>query len=163
MLEDALRAAGASSARSFQTNGTVLIEVGDTSPREVVNRAAPRLLTVSGYDDAVFVRPVDQLAAILDREAVLLKKAGESGAPPTSPSSSAIPTTGHASRLRRCSRVVSISLRKLLARVPVCDVNVHTDGFPFGRRTEPCPTDLRLSASAALPGSWTRCVRRTVI
>jgi hypothetical protein len=29
------------------------------------------------------------------------------------------------------SRVVSISLRKLLARVAVCDVNVHTDGFPF--------------------------------
>ena len=29
-------------------------------------------------------------------------------------------------------------------------------GFPFDRRTEPCPTDLRLSASAALPGSWTR-------
>ena len=38
---------------------------------------------------------------------------------------------GHASRLRRCSRVVSISLRRLLARIPVCDVNVHTDGFPF--------------------------------
>ncbi|WP_424532921.1 DUF1697 domain-containing protein [Sphaerisporangium viridialbum] len=67
MLEDTLRAAGASSARSFQTNGTVLIEVGDTSPREVVNRAGPLLLTVSGYDDAVFVRPVDQLAAILER------------------------------------------------------------------------------------------------
>ncbi len=67
MLEDTLRAAGASWARSFQTNGTVLIEVGDTSPREVVNRAGPLLLTVSGYDDAVFVRPVDQLAAILER------------------------------------------------------------------------------------------------
>ncbi|MFI7470124.1 DUF1697 domain-containing protein [Nonomuraea sp. NPDC049646] len=68
VLEDALRTAGASSARSFQTNGTVLIEIGDTSPREVVNRAAPRLLAVSGYDDAVFVRPVDQLAAILERD-----------------------------------------------------------------------------------------------
>jgi hypothetical protein len=44
---------------------------------------------------------------------------------------SAIPSTGRASRLRRCSRVVSISLRKLLARMPVCDVNVLTDGFPF--------------------------------
>lgn len=62
---------------------------------------------------------------------MLLKEAGEPGASQTSASSSAIPSTGHASRLRRCSRVVSISLRKLLARVPVCDVNVHTDGFPF--------------------------------
>ena len=53
------------------------------------------------------------------------------GAPQTSASSSAIPGAGHASRLRRCSRVVAISLLKLLARVPVCDVNVHTDGFPF--------------------------------
>ena len=29
------------------------------------------------------------------------------------------------------------------------------------RRTELCRTDLRLCASAALPGSWTRCARRT--
>jgi hypothetical protein len=35
-------------------------------------------------------------------------------------------------RLRRCRRVVSISLRKLLARKPACDVYAHTDGFPFG-------------------------------
>jgi hypothetical protein len=28
--------------------------------------------------------------------------------------------------------------------------------FRSTRRTEPCPTDLRLSASAALPASWTR-------
>ncbi|MFD1931181.1 MULTISPECIES: DUF1697 domain-containing protein [Nonomuraea] len=68
MLESALRQAGASSARSFQTNGTVLIEAGDAAPREVVHRAAPRLLTVSGYDDAACVRPIDQLAAILDRD-----------------------------------------------------------------------------------------------
>jgi hypothetical protein len=59
---------------------------------------------------------------------VLLKGAGEPGAPQTSPSSSAISSAGRASRLRRCNRVVSISLRKLLARVPACDVNVHTDG-----------------------------------
>lgn len=64
-------------------------------------------------------------------QAVLLKEAGEPGAPQTSASSSVIPSTGHASRLRRCSRVVSISLRKLLARVRVCDVYAHTDGFPF--------------------------------
>ncbi|MFF2203545.1 hypothetical protein [Streptomyces sp. NPDC058145] len=59
------------------------------------------------------------------------KEAGEPGAPQTSTSSSVIPSTGHASRLRRCSRVVSISLRKLLARMPVCDGYAHTDGFPF--------------------------------
>lgn len=41
------------------------------------------------------------------------------------------PSTGRASRLRRCSRVVSISLRRLLARMPVCDVCARTDGFPF--------------------------------
>ena len=62
---------------------------------------------------------------------MLLKEAGESGAPQTSASSSVIPSTGHASRLRRCSRVVSISLRKLLARMPVCDGYEHNDGFPF--------------------------------
>jgi hypothetical protein len=27
--------------------------------------------------------------------------------------------------------VVSISLRKLLARMPVCDGYAHNDGFPF--------------------------------
>ncbi len=68
ILEDALLEAGASSARSFQTNGTVVIETGDAAPAEVVRRAAPRLLTVSGYADAAFVRPLDRLAAILDRD-----------------------------------------------------------------------------------------------
>ncbi|GAA3681940.1 hypothetical protein GCM10022224_052830 [Nonomuraea antimicrobica] len=66
-LEGALREAGAVSARSFQTNGTVLIEVGDAAPGEVVGRAAARLRTAGGYDDAAFVRPLDRLAAILDR------------------------------------------------------------------------------------------------
>lgn len=95
--------------------------------------------------------------------AVFLKEAGEYRCTRTSPSSSAILSAGRACRLRRCSRVVSIWLRKLLAGVPVCDVNVHTDGFPLDRRIEPCLTGLRLSASAALAGSWTKCVRRTVI
>ena len=54
-----------------------------------------------------------------------------SRAPQTSASSSAIPNAVHAPRLRRCSRVVSISLRKLLARMPVCDVYAHNGGFPF--------------------------------
>ena len=77
-------------------------------------------------------------------------------APQTPASSSLIPSAGHAYRLRRCSRVVSISLRKLLARVPVCDVYAHIEDSRSTRRTQPCPTDLRLSASAALSGSWTR-------
>ncbi|GII94145.1 DUF1697 domain-containing protein [Sinosporangium siamense] len=67
MLEDTLREAGASSARSFQTNGTVLIEA-DAEPHEVVLRAAPRLLSLCGYNDAAFVRPLGQLTAILDRD-----------------------------------------------------------------------------------------------
>lgn len=62
---------------------------------------------------------------------MLLKEAGEPGAPQTSASRSAIPSTGHASRLRRCSRVVYISLRKLLARVPSVMSTLHTDGYPF--------------------------------
>ncbi|MEU6036815.1 DUF1697 domain-containing protein [Actinomadura sp. NPDC047616] len=66
-LEDALREAGASFVRSFQTNGTVLVKVGDEDPREVVDRAAPRLTAVSGYKDAAIVRPVDHLETILDR------------------------------------------------------------------------------------------------
>ncbi|GAA2348341.1 hypothetical protein GCM10010431_85050 [Streptomyces kunmingensis] len=82
------------------------------------------------------------------------------GAHPQIPSSSsAVPCTGYDFRLRRCSRVVPVSLYGLLARVPVCEGSVQTDGIPFDRRTEWCPTGLRSSASAALPGSWTRCVR----
>lgn len=69
---------------------------------------------------------------------MLLEEAGEPGAPQTSASSSVIPSTGHASRLRRCSRVVSISLRKMLARMPVCDVHAHTDVYAH---TDGCPFD----------------------
>jgi uncharacterized protein (DUF1697 family) len=68
VLEGALREAGASFARSFQTNGTVLLEVGDADAHEVVDRAASQLMTVSGYKDAAFVRAVDELAAILRRD-----------------------------------------------------------------------------------------------
>ena len=47
------------------------------------------------------------------------------------PSSSTIPSTGQASRPRQRRRLVPFSHGQLLARVPVCDVTVHTDGFPF--------------------------------
>ena len=53
------------------------------------------------------------------------------GAPQTSASSCVIASTSHAPRLRRCSRVVSISLRNLLASLPVCDVYAHAAGFLF--------------------------------
>jgi len=58
----------------------------------------------------------------------LLKEAGEPGAPPTSPSSSAILS---ADTPPACdgAGAWSPSLRKLLARVPVCGANAHTDGF----------------------------------
>lgn len=56
--EGVLKDAGALSVRSFQTNGTVLVDVGDADARAGVGRAAPRLTTVSGYDDAAFMRPL---------------------------------------------------------------------------------------------------------
>lgn len=66
-LEGALRDAGARVARSFQTNGTVVLEVGAQDPQVVVARAAPVLERSAGYVDAVFVRPLAQLSAILAR------------------------------------------------------------------------------------------------
>ncbi|WP_125776483.1 DUF1697 domain-containing protein [Antribacter gilvus] len=59
-LEAALVSAGARSARSFQSNGTVLLDADD--PGGVVEAAAPFLMAASGYDDAAFVRSLDELA-----------------------------------------------------------------------------------------------------
>ena len=66
-LEAALRGAGARLARSFQTNGTVTIEVGAHDPRAVLDRAGPALAQGFGYTDAAFVRPAAQLSQILAR------------------------------------------------------------------------------------------------
>ena len=66
-LEAALRGAGARLARSFQTNGTVAVEVGGQDPRAVLDRAGPALAEGFGYTDAVFVRPAAQLSQILAR------------------------------------------------------------------------------------------------
>ena len=66
-LEAALSGAGARLARSFQTNGTVVLDVGAQDPRAVLARAAPVLKGSAGYADAVFVRPLTQLAQILPR------------------------------------------------------------------------------------------------
>ena len=66
-LEEALSGAGARLARSFQTNGTVVLDVGGQDPRAVLARAAPVLEDLAGYGDAAFVRPLTQLAGILAR------------------------------------------------------------------------------------------------
>ncbi|GAA5176077.1 hypothetical protein GCM10023321_83570 [Pseudonocardia eucalypti] len=66
VLERVLEEAGAESARSFQTNGTVLVEAAD--PRAVADRAAAGLQAACGYREVAFVRPFQQLVAILDRE-----------------------------------------------------------------------------------------------
>lgn len=63
-LELALREAGAADVKSFQTNGTVLMKAPD--PRRVVDQAIPSLARTSGYRDAVIVRPLADLQAVLD-------------------------------------------------------------------------------------------------
>ncbi|ALJ21454.1 DUF1697 domain-containing protein [Microbacterium sp. No. 7] len=62
-LEGALRDAGADGVRSFQTNGTVLIVASD--PLAVVRAAADGLAAACGYGDAVQVRTVAGLEALL--------------------------------------------------------------------------------------------------
>lgn len=57
------------------------------------------------------------------------KNGGPSG--PQASASSNLPRTVHDSHLRRCSRVVDISLRNLSARMPVGEVCAHAGGFPF--------------------------------
>lgn len=68
VLEGALLDAGAATARSFQTNGTVVVTVDGEPPAEVVVRAAPALAEAVGYQDAAFVRPFDELVGVLTRE-----------------------------------------------------------------------------------------------
>ena len=53
-LETALLDAGAKRVRSFQTNGTVLIEANN--PADVVAKAERGIRDASGYEDAAFVR-----------------------------------------------------------------------------------------------------------
>jgi hypothetical protein len=60
-LEQALLDAGASAARSFQTNGTVLLTADD--PQRSVMGAAHSLRAGWGYDDAAFVVPLAALQA----------------------------------------------------------------------------------------------------
>lgn len=64
-LEEALVGAGALRVKSFQTNGTVLVEAEDTGA--VVRAAAEAVREQSGYADAALIRPfallVDTLSA----------------------------------------------------------------------------------------------------
>lgn len=62
-LETALIGAGARRARSFQTNGTVLVETD--RPRQVVTRAAQTLYEAAAYRDTAFVRPLDLLSELV--------------------------------------------------------------------------------------------------
>lgn len=62
-LEGALERAGALRVKSFQTNGTVLLEAED--PEGVVTVAASELAAVAGYDDAAFVRSLADLEELL--------------------------------------------------------------------------------------------------
>ena len=81
---------------------------------------------------AIFWPTTMMMPALLARRCTVTGSVdGRGGGPAGRAPRSRPASAGRASRLRRCSRVVSISLRKLLARVPGCDVNVHTDGFPF--------------------------------
>jgi uncharacterized protein (DUF1697 family) len=62
-LEGALERAGAVRVKSFQTNGTVLIEAED--PEGVVAAAASELAAAAGYHDAAFVRSLADLEELL--------------------------------------------------------------------------------------------------
>lgn len=65
-LEGSLLAAGAQRVRSFQTNGTVLIEAAD--PVRVVSIAAGTLAECAGYEDAAMVRSVASLREVLEAD-----------------------------------------------------------------------------------------------
>ncbi len=68
-LEDAFVAAGATSARSFLVNGTLVFTVAPgTRPRAVASRACERLRASCGLREPVFVRRVAELAALVARD-----------------------------------------------------------------------------------------------
>lgn len=74
-LEGALLEAGARAVRSFQTNGTVLLDPGDgggADAERVVRAAAPSLAERSGYAHPALLRPLDEVAAAIDGDAFAL-------------------------------------------------------------------------------------------
>ncbi|GAA1712942.1 hypothetical protein GCM10009809_06330 [Isoptericola hypogeus] len=67
VLEQALRDAGARAVRSFQTNGTVLLDLEVAGSAEaLVAAAAPSLAARAGYAGAGLVRSLDELAAAVE-------------------------------------------------------------------------------------------------
>jgi hypothetical protein len=59
-LLDAFERAGATTATSFQVNGTIVFET-DQDPQALADEVVRLLTPVCGYDDIVCVRPVDRL------------------------------------------------------------------------------------------------------
>jgi len=81
-LEAALVGAGARAVRSFQTNGTVLLDPGDAGTddladdlaTQVVRAAAPRLAERPGYAQPALVRPLAGVAAAIDGDPFALTR-----------------------------------------------------------------------------------------
>jgi uncharacterized protein (DUF1697 family) len=64
-LEEAFLAAGADSAASFLTNGTLVYSVGASRARKVLAGACRSLQQVCGLKEPAFVRRVDELAELV--------------------------------------------------------------------------------------------------
>lgn len=62
-IEESLRIAGAKRVRSFQTNGTVLLETDE--PESVVRTAAKPLFLCAGYDGVAVIRTISSLRSTL--------------------------------------------------------------------------------------------------
>lgn len=67
-LEEAFLQAGAASAQSFLTNGTVVFEAGSGDAGPIAAGARDRLNAVCGLLEPVFVRSVTQLARLVASE-----------------------------------------------------------------------------------------------
>ncbi|MFE7406024.1 DUF1697 domain-containing protein [Isoptericola sp. NPDC057559] len=78
-LEGALLECGAAAVRSFQTNGTVLLDVGsggDDVAGAVARAAAPVLADVCGYAGTALVRSLDDVAAAVEGDPFALTRDG---------------------------------------------------------------------------------------
>lgn len=77
-LETALLEAGARAVRSFQTNGTVLLDLGDAPDDDAADRvvrdAAPRLAERSAYTHVALVRSLGDVAAAIDGDPFALTR-----------------------------------------------------------------------------------------
>jgi len=78
-LEGTLLEGGAAAVRSFQTNGTVLLDVesgGDDVAGAVARAAAPVLADVCGYAGTALVRSLDDVAAAVEGDPFALTRDG---------------------------------------------------------------------------------------